>query len=391
MGKTTTYAAERAAVQALKEGLIGCQVARQYGDEIRFSGGCPECLRAGTVYINIKTGLCGCSTPGCVRSQNAVIFARQLNIQMPDVCQKWEREHPVKQFSLDGGTSLPAGIKRISDVSSPDLTGHDKVTLNLPTVNKLMGGGLLTGQVGLVTGRRGDGKSTFCAGILAQAIRQGYKCMVYSGELDDGFLARSIYRPIAGPTGIITSTSWDLSELYSVKPEAERAIRAYLADRMYYIDRGGNTEEILNLIKVGIEQLGVRVVLIDNLMSALTINDDKLYGAQAEFVKALANIATSTDSLILLVAHPRKSQGREDPNDAVSGSSVITDAVHFVFNYSRPDNDPESRVLKITKNRLTGACDYNGIPLSYHNVCTRIYEAEGGNPMDDYDFPGLHW
>ena len=63
----------------------------------------------------------------------------------------------------------------------------------------------------------------------------------------------------------------------------------------------------------------------------------------------------------------------------MSGSGNITNLASMVLQYGDPrdESDPGDRILRITKDRLTGYTNYNGIPLWYQESSKRISEVEG--------------
>lgn len=63
-------------------------------------------------------------------------------------------------------------------------------------------GGMYLGQVILITGKRGEGKSTLASQIFANAIDQGYSVFAYSGELPDYHFKNWIDLQIAGSQNI---------------------------------------------------------------------------------------------------------------------------------------------------------------------------------------------
>ena len=95
-------------------------------------------------------------------------------------------------------------------------------------------------------------------------------------------------------------------------------------------------------------------------------------------------MAQQYDVAIILVAHPKKTQGDFD-NDTVSGSSDITNAVSFVFNYQRAkDGTEHDSELMITKNRLNGKIltGENSIKLYYSEKSKRVT----ANPYEDKEY-----
>ena len=122
----------------------------------------------------------------------------------------------------------------------------------------------------------------------------------------------------------------------------------------------------------------IKLVCIDNLMTAMEcdVNTD-LYRQQSTFVKNLEKIAQQYDVAIILVAHPKKTNGAFD-NDTVSGSSDITNAVSFVINYERViDGDCDGR-LSITKNRMNGKLltGDNAIKLYFSEKSKRVMQSK---------------
>jgi twinkle protein len=170
---------------------------------------------------------------------------------------------------------------------------------------------------------------------------------------------------------ILTNTTTDqISEWYRDK--------AFIYDNNIIDDQ--ELDDLLRIIEKSIMQYGIKMVCIDNLMTALDVAmTDDLYRAQSKFVGKLAKMAKQYDVVIILVAHPRK-QSLELTNDDVSGSSDITNKVDVVMNYTtKKDLDESERILTITKNRLTGRITKSGneIKLYFEENSKRIYSDTG--------------
>ena len=133
---------------------------------------------------------------------------------------------------------------------------------------------------------------------------------------------------------------------------------------------------------MAIKQYGCRVLVIDNLMTAM-VDDTAVdqYRQQTIFVNSLAKMAKQYNVVIFLIAHPRKKQGFVSfDNDDVAGSSNITNLVDVVLRYSRPKGkdippDTMDRELTVFKNRLTGQTNRNGIKLFFQEGSKRIAES----------------
>ena len=139
-------------------------------------------------------------------------------------------------------------------------------------------------------------------------------------------------------------------------------------------------EYLLSTIEKAIQQYGIQLVLLDNLMTALDIGlDIDLYRAQSKFVDKLVKISKNYNVAVILVVHPRKNSLGADDNDVVSGSSDITNKVDVVMTYKRDKTLPDDeRLLAISKNRLTGklAIGAKAIKLYFDEASKRISDDQ---------------
>ena len=134
-------------------------------------------------------------------------------------------------------------------------------------------------------------------------------------------------------------------------------------------------------------QYGVRVILLDNLMTAIDLEEvhgDDKYERQSLFMKRLSRIALKHNVLILLVAHKRKNSFSQNENDEVSGSGDITNLALITLAYEKgKDLDDSQRLLKVSKNRLFGKVNTTGWILEYDEKSKRIY-GYGDDVNHDY-------
>lgn len=288
---------------------------------------------------------------------------------------------------VEGAVQLP--IPKAKDLSKVEYVNPydiEKLPVGIKEVDKLLCGGLPFGQVVLLTGKAGDGKSTFASQILLNALENNYKVFAYSGELP-GYLFKSwIDYQAAGTTHLVEEWSkWTVDRPKKVNSKIVPRLNDWYRDRFWIYDNTITEDEdegFIALIEQLINQYGVRVILIDNLMTGLdlepTMGTDK-YEKQSLFMKKLSRIALQYEALILLVAHKRKDTGTTVVNDTVSGSADITNLASIVLSYERGTKEEvgkDQRVLKITKNRLFGKIDTYGYIMNYNQDCKRIYITE---------------
>ena len=231
----------------------------------------------------------------------------------------------------------------ISEVKRIDVSEMDKIRTHIPEIDSLVGG-ICLGGLTVITGKAGEGKSTFASQILAYAVNQEYKCMAYSGELPNGIFKDWLYLQLAGNEHIHVNDKREPK----IEADVYGKINSWMAERLYLydIDRifeedDGEFPALIETVEQAIIQYGCRVILLDNLMTALDlVASSELmlnkYEAQAHFVRTLASMARKYNVAIILVAHKRKNNGVSfDMNDEISGSSDITNYASMIVSYGR--------------------------------------------------------
>jgi KaiC/GvpD/RAD55 family RecA-like ATPase len=261
----------------------------------------------------------------------------------------------------------------------------------------LLGGGLPFGGMVLLSAKSGSGKSTLASQILINAVEQGYKCLAYSGELsNDRFKAWLDYQ-VAGKHVQEYSNKWG-DTLYKISDANRELIEAWYRDKIFLYDNSYIPEDdeqevkLVELIVNMIMQYGVKVILLDNLMTAMGLENmsgaDK-YDMQDKFGRKLARVALRYNVLILLVVHKRKNNYSTDENDEVMGSSTIPNLATVIMSYDR-NNEIEvgQRLLKVSKNRLFGRVELKGYVLDYDPKSKRIY-GKGDTLYTEYGWRKL--
>lgn len=279
-------------------------------------------------------------------------------------------------------------IKKLSKVESKNMAEMEAVSTGISQLDKLIGG-FYFGQLVILTGERGLGKSTLGSQFIVNGVNQGLDAFCYSGELPDWSFQEWFDRQCAGREYINVLTSELGFDNYLIDAAALELIHDWYDEHCYIYDNAviesadTENETILETLETAIKQYGCKMLLIDNLMTA--IEDDlasDLYRQQTAFVRALTKLAKQYNVIIILVVHPRKSNGYAFSNDSVAGSSNITNLADVVMNYALPKDDDElkpDRILQVSKNRLTGKVNFGGIPLWYDVPSKRILEARGMN------------
>ena len=288
--------------------------------------------------------------------------------------------------AVAGAQILPVDhVKRLADVEAVDLNTLEKIRTGITNLDRVISG-LYYGQVILLTGKRGEGKSTFMGMLIAEALNQGKKVLAYSGELPDYHFKRWLDLQLAGPHNVITTYNQFSDPEYSLSGETVEKLNRWYYNQAFLYDNnaldGDEYESLLDTIEKSIQRYGINLVCIDNLMTAIDVSSaENQYIQQSQFVRNLKQIAVRYNVAVILVAHPRKTQGEVSDNDAVSGSSDITNRVDLVLSYAKNKEDElEGGKVFVLKNRMTGrlALKESAVSVSYDPVSKRIYSPQGG-------------
>lgn len=119
-----------------------------------------------------------------------------------EILKKYGREAVRK--AVEQAEAIPIQqVKQLSDVKAVDLFSLPKIPTGIESLDRVLSGGIYLGQTVILTGKRGEGKSTLGSQILANALNEGGTVFAYSGELPDYFFKRWIDFQIAGKHNVI--------------------------------------------------------------------------------------------------------------------------------------------------------------------------------------------
>lgn len=265
-------------------------------------------------------------------------------------------------------------LKDMSEVQRVDIENVETIRTEIKTIDKILSGGFKIGSVNLITGKAGNGKSTLASQFLVEGLNQGYCCFIYSGELPDFYVKSWINRQIVGKKELRNSEIDKCNAWYKN--------RLFVYENNVDLEEEGDTEGLLETMEEAIIQKSCKLLLLDNLMTALddAATNEQLFMAQSNFVGKLAKIAQKYSVIILLVAHPKKNN-LGGVNDGVSGSSNIINKVDTIMSYDRITNEKDAdygkenvRNLVISKNRLTGRLGE-----------TKLFYSEDSKRINDID------
>lgn len=273
-------------------------------------------------------------------------------------------------------------IKQLADVVDVDIDKIERIPFRIRELDKVLEG-LVLGQFYIISGKAGEGKSTFASQILATCLESGKRCFAYSGELPNYQFKRWLDLQLAGTEHIEKQVNQFGNYDFKISDKDKQIISDWYRDRMYIYDNsyvGDELPDLITVIQQAICQYAVDVILIDNLMTAIETDADKQYHQQANFAKTLSDIAKKHGVAVILIAHPKKTKEGHFENDDISGSSETYKRADVVMNYERAkDIDPTvaNGMISVTKNRLTGRLtDSNKIMTMFSEVSKRVCGTE---------------
>ena len=286
-------------------------------------------------------------------------------------------------------------LKKFKDIQRMSLDDLDWMRTGISEIDKRCK--FYFGELIILTGAAGDGKSTMASQWAAMAMDQGYPTMIYSGEMQSWSVKNWMVFQIAGKHNL---NEYDglTDEMYQKITESEMCNRVFIYDPPDEEEDDNHTQEyLIETFLTSIKQYGVRFIVIDNLMTVMDYDGTlELNDAQTVYTRKLAKIAQKHNVIILLIVHPRKSNSRTFSNDDIAGSSNIVNRAHKTIRYSRMTlgsgksfvdlsgnawdeetiSDAPIRELTVMKDRLTGETITKGIPLYFERETKRISETQ---------------
>lgn len=178
------------------------------------------------------------------------------------------------------------------------------------------------GELTVMTGSRGHGKSQALNWIHAKAMERGERVCIASFEMPAPVL---LYRLVRQLTGQRTPST-----------EYIRRAMTWLADRLWIYDHVGTVDRkrALEVFEYAHRRYGVTYFVLDSLMKCKIGGDD--YNAQDDFTDDLDSFCQQKGVHTTLVAHARKGDEKiVATNNEVKGSGGITDKAWNVISIWR--------------------------------------------------------
>lgn len=252
--------------------------------------------------------------------------------------------------------------------------------------------GLILGEVTILSGLNGSGKSSWLNSVMLNVIHRGYKVACFSGELTDFNVMKWLTQSAAGKNYVHKIEGSDYA--YEVDDRVYDKVADWLSDKFYLFNNnyGNKFEQVISDLEE-VANKGVHLIVLDNLMS-ISINgiSGDRNEKQKQFILEIVEFAKKKNVHVVVVCHPRKESGSQTllRKESIAGSSDLSNAVQNVAIVHRCGEDfckraseffgkekaekymEYSNVVEICKNRSYGVVDF--LVGMYYEVETKRFK-----------------
>ena len=191
------------------------------------------------------------------------------------------------------------------------------------------------------SGNNGSAKSTLLNQIALNAVNQGFKVAIYSGELRGKKMKRWLLYQAAGKQ-YNKKSIYNEYDYFTPTPVKDKIV-SWLDGKLYnYNTRySHNIEQVCLEVEKLVKEQQIDMLIMDNL-SCLDIQelDGAINEQQKAAIKMLLRLTDNLELATHLVVHPKKSETYLRKND-VSGAKTLTDLADCVFFVHRWNQDTQ--------------------------------------------------
>ncbi len=228
----------------------------------------------------------------------------------------------IKPITATRGRTIKL-VEKLSVLAAQNKPTNEFYPIGFPLFDSAMDGGLRQGNLVVVSGRTGEGKTTFCQQISVNLSNAGIPTLWFSYEMEPYYLQENFYK----------ITSGDISVYSPIQ---------LISNTIEFIGR---------VIEEGWDEHACKVVFIDHLHYLIPLieakNSSLLIGG---IVRELKKLAISQRAVIFLIAHTKKIyQGEELDLSSIRDSSLVAQEADFVYLIERKRKDRANKLLQVVE------------------------------------------
>lgn len=204
-----------------------------------------------------------------------------------------------------------------------------------------------TGQVSLVTGIPGHGKSTWIKNVISRLAREhGWKSFIYSAE--EASTEFALTDMISIDSGL---SFFDSPYCKRISKDQVNELMPFMSEHFKYLKLHDNDLTAEGILKKGeemVKRYGIRAFIIDNMSTVekgIPTAGESRHNAIQSILKEFVKFARHYGVHVFLVAHPKKMSKSNGVYDIPNGYDV-GDSSHY---FNLPDNG-----LTVYRNLQTG-------------------------------------
>ncbi|XP_013167046.1 PREDICTED: twinkle protein, mitochondrial [Papilio xuthus] len=263
-----------------------------------------------------------------------------------------------------------------------ELTNIDKVRgvkwRRFPALTRLLGGHR-RGELTVLTGPTGCGKTTLCAEMSLDLAQQGVNTLWGSFEIRNSRLARTMLQQFAG-----VPLEHNLHDFHKYADDFQKL-------PIYYLAFHG--QQPIKVVMEAVEHArymhDIAHVVVDNVQFMLGVAEDRdgdRYLRQDAVVAAFRTFATARHCHVTLVMHPRKERESEDlSTSSIFGSAKASQEADnvLIIQDKRLTAVRGKKYLQVAKNRYSG--DLGIVPLDFEKDSLSYQSKKKKTKQDDPD------
>ncbi len=190
---------------------------------------------------------------------------------------------------------------------------------------------LKLGEITILFGRNGEGKSTVASQIIAHHLNRDKTAYLYSGELSENKIQEWLYKQIVGATAkYYTLVNTKYGARTELKQSVVKAIKKWHKSRLFIYNMKldkicKDTTKLFDDMN-NAASVGIKLFVIDNLMTAFQIDERTQYSDQANFVQGCKDFARDRKVHVIIVCHPNKKEGeltKENENGNLGKNDIM--------------------------------------------------------------------